>query len=651
MEMITKLKQINLKEFLTTQGLKFTGNKALCPFHNDRVPSLEVSQRDGIWLWFCFACQTGGTIIDFVMKRDGVDEKEAIKKLAQQFGLDNEIKAKPKIIAEYEYHDAAGNLLYKILRFEPKAFKADRKVAPADQVLFRLPQVIKASEVWLLEGEKDVLTAEKCGLIATTAPFGKGNWKPQFSEALAGKVVHFCPDADVPEHEVIARAQEIKKKARAVKIIRLPGLDPSRGLKDLTDWVENYDSKSYEELGAWLRRIAAETPEFREPKTPLGIKNSFLEAYVDSVSQVTDAPPIFILFSGLGLLSGVANKFYFYYPRKTPLNLYILLLAPSTFYRKSVTIDIATDYLTEVNPNLILPESFTSEALLEILTKQNRGLLTWRELIQVKEFQFGSEYNRGLPSLLTDLFDFKPKIRRYTKGEGELVVESPIISILAAGISTWLVENLKKVDFQGGIWTRFLFVPIEESERSFQLPKQFSLDPFIIEKLRALDEKEACSMDLSPILPLLQAWGEKHQQESLNLSDELLKATFQRLEVALIKIACLLQLGEDGLTTVSPEAFREAEKIIGWLKERLPVFFEEEIAFGEFDREKAKILRIIRQKKEIERSALLRRTRLKIKIFDEITKQLLNEGFIHWEYRQKPEARRKVQVFIINKDQ
>jgi hypothetical protein len=645
MEMITKLKQINLKEFLTTQGLKFTGNKALCPFHNDKVPSLEVSQKDGIWLWFCFACQTGGTIIDFIIKRDGVNEKEAIKKLVQHFGLDNEIKAKPRIIAEYEYHDAAGNLLYKVLRFEPKAFKADRKVAPADQVLFRLPQVLKASEVWLVEGEKDVLTAEKCGLIATTAPFGKGNWKPQFTEALAGKAVHFCPDGDVPEHEVIKRAQEIKKKARAVKIIRLPGLDPSRGLKDLTDWVELHDSKTYEELSAWLRRIAAETPEFREPRVPLGIKNSFLEAYIDSVSQVTDAPPVFILFSGLGLLSGVANKFYFYYPRKTPLNLYILLLAPSTFYRKSVTIDIATDYLTEVNPNLILPESFTSEALLEILTKQNRGLLTWRELIQVKEFQFGSEYNRGLPSLLTDLFDFKPKIRRYTKGEGELVIENPIISILAAGISTWLVENLKKVDFQGGIWTRFLFVPIEESERPFQLPKQFNLDPFIIEKLRALDEKEACPIDLSAIYPLLQAWGEKHQQESLRLENDLLKATFQRLEVALIKIACLLQLGEDGLTTVSPEAFKEAEKIVAWLKERLPIFYQEEICFDEFQKLRVRALRAIKKAGKIPHSTLLRNLSVEAKKLNQVINQLTQEELVSIQWL-KTEAKKNVKTYV-----
>ena len=653
MNELEKLKKFSLKEFLSSQGFEFRGDQTLCPFHNDKVPSLQVSQKNGVWLWYCFSCQTGGSIIDFVMKRDGVDEREAIKKLARHFGLNNEVKNdKPKVTAEYPYHDAAGNLLYKVFRFEPKAFKADRKVVPAGQVLFRLPEVLKTSEVWLLEGEKDVLTAEKLGLVATTAPFGKGNWKPQFTEALAGKVVYLCPDADVSDSEVEKRAREIKKKATRVKIIRLPGLDPSRGLKDLTDWVEKLnDTKTHEELGFRLRKIAAEAPEFREPKMPLGIKNSFLEAYVDSVSQVTDAPPIFILFSGLGLLSGVANKFFFYYPRKMPLNLYILLLAPSTFYRKSVTIDIATDYLNEVNPTLVLPESFTSEALLDILTKQSRGLLTWRELIQVKEFQFGSEYNRGLPSLLTDLFDFKPKIRRFTKGEGELIVENPIISILAAGISSWLVENLKKIDFQGGIWTRFLFVPIEEVERPFHLPKQFVLDPFVLEKLRALDKKEPAPMDLSLIYPLLQTWGEKHQKQSLRLDNDLLKSTFQRLEVALIKLACLLQVAEDGLTVVSPEAFKEAEKIIGWLKERLPVFFEEEVAFGEFDRERAKVIRIIRHYGEIERSALLRKTHLKIKVFDEIAKQLANEGYIKWEFRKKSDAQRRTQVFILNEDQ
>ncbi|MDP9383550.1 MAG: CHC2 zinc finger domain-containing protein [Chloroflexota bacterium] len=53
--------------------------KALCPFHEDRNPSLLVDERDGHF--HCFACKAHGDVIDFVQRADGLTFAEACNRL------------------------------------------------------------------------------------------------------------------------------------------------------------------------------------------------------------------------------------------------------------------------------------------------------------------------------------------------------------------------------------------------------------------------------------------------------------------------------------------------------------------------------------------------------------------------------------------
>src|ERR1019366_3070717 len=52
----------------------------LCPFHDDHEPSLVISPKKN--LWHCLgACQAGGTVIDWVMKAEGVSFRHAVELL------------------------------------------------------------------------------------------------------------------------------------------------------------------------------------------------------------------------------------------------------------------------------------------------------------------------------------------------------------------------------------------------------------------------------------------------------------------------------------------------------------------------------------------------------------------------------------------
>lgn len=55
--------------------------KCLCPFHDDRNPSMKVNTQKNIFN--CFVCDEGhGNVLDFVMKLDGVEIREAAKVVA-----------------------------------------------------------------------------------------------------------------------------------------------------------------------------------------------------------------------------------------------------------------------------------------------------------------------------------------------------------------------------------------------------------------------------------------------------------------------------------------------------------------------------------------------------------------------------------------
>ncbi|HEY9585803.1 MAG TPA: DNA primase [Candidatus Paceibacterota bacterium] len=60
--------------------------KALCPFHNEKTPSFNVSpSRDA---YYCFGCNRGGDIFTFVQEIEGLDFPGALKTLADRAGVE-----------------------------------------------------------------------------------------------------------------------------------------------------------------------------------------------------------------------------------------------------------------------------------------------------------------------------------------------------------------------------------------------------------------------------------------------------------------------------------------------------------------------------------------------------------------------------------
>jgi DNA primase len=59
--------------------------KGLCPFHDEKSPSFNVTPSRGFF--YCFGCQEGGDVIDFIQKVDQITFSEAVETLAAKVGI------------------------------------------------------------------------------------------------------------------------------------------------------------------------------------------------------------------------------------------------------------------------------------------------------------------------------------------------------------------------------------------------------------------------------------------------------------------------------------------------------------------------------------------------------------------------------------
>jgi DNA primase len=77
-------KEISLESLAAARGVMLTRTGAnllgLCPFHEDREPSLVITPETN--LWHCLgACQAGGSVIDWVMRAEGASFRHAVEML------------------------------------------------------------------------------------------------------------------------------------------------------------------------------------------------------------------------------------------------------------------------------------------------------------------------------------------------------------------------------------------------------------------------------------------------------------------------------------------------------------------------------------------------------------------------------------------
>ncbi len=227
---------------------------ARCPAHEDAKASLSITEgTEQPVVFSCMAgCESavildklGLTWADLCAPRDDSDGG----------GNDPWTRNGPAI-AVYPYHDENGTLLFEVLRSRNKKFSQrvpdlkgrdgwSYRLGDTRRVLFHLPKLLRdiaeGADVWLAEGEKDVLALERAGCTATCNPMGAGKWREEYSEFLRDAIVHIVADRDEPgqrhARQVFASLLGV---AACVEIVEAAGegLPDGRKIKDASDHLE-----------------------------------------------------------------------------------------------------------------------------------------------------------------------------------------------------------------------------------------------------------------------------------------------------------------------------------------------------------------------------------------------------------------------------
>ena len=224
-----------------------------CEVHHGTGPNFAVNAETG--QAYCHSqCARGWDILSLEQELTGADFKTAKAEVFRLIGRDdsNSDRSTRRIAATYDYVDEAGQLLYQIVRYDPKDFKQRYpdgaggwiwKKHPR-QVLYHLPAVLKNQIIFICEGEKDCETLRDHGFIATCEAGGaNAKWLDSYTQALAQPVriegeeflkeAIILPDSDKPGRQ---RALRIAKALKGKVFVRIASMEDEPGIKDISDW-------------------------------------------------------------------------------------------------------------------------------------------------------------------------------------------------------------------------------------------------------------------------------------------------------------------------------------------------------------------------------------------------------------------------------
>lgn len=505
------------------------GWKACCPAHDDKTPSLSVTEaEDGRVLLKCFAgCSTnsvlaalGLTTGDLFPDQSGTSQppsrqtesrprktwltsSEAIAALETNRG--------PRS-ADWAYHDNDGQEVGVVLRWDRADGRKD--ILPLASTvagwqcgamieprpLYRLSEVLKSDVVYVVEGEKAADAGCSIGLNCTTSSGGSNAPEKSDWSTLAGKSVVIIPDHDKPGRKYAETiAGTLDSLSCEVRIIDLSHDWPAITEKgDLDDWCEAHDAVEPEVLQQRIEALAANAEIWMAPQVsvdshtdaesrdgwPTNIDmNAFhglAGEFVGLVSPETEADVAALLIQFLTIFSGMAGRERFYPISGTShhARLFSVAVGGTASGRKGTALDCVLFVMRQVDEDFcdenIVSGLTTGAGLLWHVRDQTAGDddggVTDKRCVAI-ESEFGSvlrasnRRENDLSAVLRDAWDGK-SLRSLAKQQPARATD-PHINVIGHITKEELKQTISSNDVSNGLANRILWYG---SKRSQLLP-------------------------------------------------------------------------------------------------------------------------------------------------------------------------------------
>ncbi len=288
-------------------GMTAKGKNITCPWHDDQNPSASVLEAaNGHWRIWCHVCDKGGDVFDLREKLTGQSVADQFRSLSSKSvdiikptknksavfqSLEQLKSCLYNVVATYSYNNQDTNncdmVVFRLIKDDKKTFRQAHQSADGWHMkapdkpwpIYNRSRLLGATSVVIVEGEKDVQTLHKFGIVATTSPGGASSANHADWSMLAGKTVTLWPDNDEAGAKYMADVKGTLEKLDpkpVISRISLIGLNmPAKG--DVTDLVESMDAQDHDTIKGILQTIIDEAQ-------PSGASSDSMRLLEDKIS-------------------------------------------------------------------------------------------------------------------------------------------------------------------------------------------------------------------------------------------------------------------------------------------------------------------------------------------------------------------------------